>query len=109
MGKARPTTRHKMALSLKPADVVADIGAGTGYFSFRIAPLVPQGKVIAVDIQPEMLTLLTNKIDLTARREAIATSGNICRPGLCVYAAAGIIPISPLPSAKARAQPEGIV
>lgn len=43
------------ALSLKPTDAVADLGAGTGYFSFRISPLVPQGRVLAVDIQPEML------------------------------------------------------
>ncbi len=42
------------ALNLQPTDVVADIGAGTGYFSFRIAPLVPQGKVLAIDVQPEM-------------------------------------------------------
>jgi precorrin-6B methylase 2 len=46
------------ALNLKPTDVVADIGAGTGYFSFRIASLVPQGKVYAVDIQPEMLDVI---------------------------------------------------
>ncbi|MBW4522269.1 MAG: class I SAM-dependent methyltransferase [Scytolyngbya sp. HA4215-MV1] len=45
-------------LGLQPTDVVADIGAGTGYFSFRLAPLVPQGKVLAVDIQPEMLEIL---------------------------------------------------
>lgn len=46
-------------LNLKPTDVVADIGAGTGYFSFRIAPLVPEGKVLAVDVQPEMLEILS--------------------------------------------------
>jgi SAM-dependent methyltransferase len=46
------------ALQLRPTDVVADIGAGTGYFSFRISPLVPHGKVLAVDIQPEMLDIL---------------------------------------------------
>lgn len=45
-------------LNLKPTSVVADIGAGTGYFSFRIAPRVPQGKVFAVDVQPEMLSIL---------------------------------------------------
>ena len=42
-------------MGLKPTDVVADIGAGTGYFSFRIAPKVPQGKVLAEDIEPAML------------------------------------------------------
>lgn len=46
------------ALNLQPTDIVADIGAGTGYFSFRIASLVPQGKVFAVDIQPEMLDMI---------------------------------------------------
>jgi ubiquinone/menaquinone biosynthesis C-methylase UbiE len=46
------------ALNLKSDSVVADIGAGTGYFSFRIAPQILQGKVYAVDVQPEMLEIL---------------------------------------------------
>ena len=47
------------ALMLKPGNVVADIGAGTGYLSRRMAPLVmPGGKVFAVDVQPEMINLL---------------------------------------------------
>ena len=49
------------SLTLQPDDVVADIGAGTGYFSFRIASRVPDGRVLAVDIQPEMITLLTRR------------------------------------------------
>lgn len=46
------------ALNFKRDDVVADIGAGTGYLSFLIAPLLPQGKVLAVDIQQEMLDII---------------------------------------------------
>lgn len=47
------------ALALKPGMVVADIGAGTGYLSRRMAPTVmPGGKVWAVDVQPEMINLL---------------------------------------------------
>ena len=49
------------ALDLQPDDVVADIGAGSGYFTFRISPRVPRGKVLAVDIQPEMLEIIQQK------------------------------------------------
>ena len=46
------------ALQLAPTARVADIGAGTGYFSVRIAKLVPDGKVFAVDIEPDMVRYL---------------------------------------------------
>lgn len=48
-------------LELAPDAVVADIGAGSGYFSFLLAPLVPGGKVVAVDIQQEMLDFIEAK------------------------------------------------
>ena len=38
--------------------MIADIGSGTGYFSLRMAPRVPDGRVVAVDIQPEMNAIL---------------------------------------------------
>jgi SAM-dependent methyltransferase len=47
------------ALALTPGLVVADIGAGTGYLARRMAPgVMPGGKVLAVDVQPEMVALL---------------------------------------------------
>jgi len=51
------------SLNLAPGDVVADIGAGTGYFTFRMAPKVANGRVFAVDIQPEMLEIMQGRID----------------------------------------------
>lgn len=47
------------ALALQPGMVVADIGAGTGYLSRRMAAAVGlSGKVLAVDVQPEMVRML---------------------------------------------------
>ena len=53
------TTLAIKELNLQPGMVVADIGAGTGYYSIRIARhVLPGGKVLANDIQPEMLQRL---------------------------------------------------
>lgn len=43
------------ALKLKPDAVIADIGAGTGYFAVRFARIVPKGKVYAADTEPDMV------------------------------------------------------
>ncbi len=48
---------------IKPGHVVADIGAGTGYYTVRVAPVVgPTGKVIAQDIVPRYLTGLRARV-----------------------------------------------
>jgi ubiquinone/menaquinone biosynthesis C-methylase UbiE len=49
------------AIELAPDAVLADIGAGSGYYSFRLSEKVPQGKIVAVDIQPEMLDFLRKR------------------------------------------------
>lgn len=46
------------ALKLKDTDTVADIGCGTGYMSLKMAAVVTRGRVLAEDIQPEMLDRL---------------------------------------------------
>jgi SAM-dependent methyltransferase len=46
-------------LHLLPGMTVADIGAGSGYLSRRMAPMVEPGRVFAVDVQPQMVALLT--------------------------------------------------
>jgi ubiquinone/menaquinone biosynthesis C-methylase UbiE len=52
------------AMGLKDGDVVADFGCGTGYFARRMARAVaPTGRVYAVDIQPEMLDLLRQRVE----------------------------------------------
>ncbi|MCX5746244.1 MAG: class I SAM-dependent methyltransferase [Proteobacteria bacterium] len=49
------------ALGLTPAMTVADVGAGTGYFTVRLARVVPEGQVIATDIEPDMVRYLTER------------------------------------------------
>ncbi|HEY9761905.1 MAG TPA: methyltransferase domain-containing protein [Trichocoleus sp.] len=70
------------ALTLQPGDTVADIGAGTGYFSFRIAQKVPTGKVFAVDIQPEMLALLEAQNGETGLSNVEPIQGSLDNPNL---------------------------
>ena len=47
-------------MGIKPNDTIADIGAGSGYHVFRIAPIANKGMVYAVDIQTEMLMTIEN-------------------------------------------------
>jgi ubiquinone/menaquinone biosynthesis C-methylase UbiE len=71
------------ALKLKPGDVVADIGAGSGYLTFRMAPRVgPKGRVFAEDIQPEMLDLIRQRVKLRGVSNVRPILGTITDPKL---------------------------
>lgn len=71
------------ALDLKPGMVVADIGAGTGYYSRRLAEKVgKEGKVYGVDIQPEMLELLARNAKAADLPQIIPVKGKIDDPNL---------------------------
>lgn len=49
------------ALELTPTSTVADIGAGTGYFTMRLARALPRGKVIATDVEMDMVSYLEER------------------------------------------------
>ena len=69
-------------MNLQPDEVVADIGAGSGYFSFRIAKMVPEGKVMAVDIQPEMLQMIEDRMRVEEVTNIDRVLGEIDDPNL---------------------------
>lgn len=62
---SRPQEEHTQLaidkIKVPPTGVIADIGAGTGYYTFKLAPKVPKGKVYAVEIQDEMITALNER------------------------------------------------
>jgi SAM-dependent methyltransferase len=66
-------------LPLTEASVVVDLGAGTGYFSFPMAERSPDGKIIAVDLQPQMLEIIESRMaedGVTNIQPVLATETN---------------------------------
>jgi len=71
------------ALNLKPGMVVADIGAGVGYMSLRMARRVgPSGKVYANDLQPPMLDLLRQNAAKAGIGNIVTVMGDVADPKL---------------------------
>jgi ubiquinone/menaquinone biosynthesis C-methylase UbiE len=70
-------------MGLKPGDVVADVGCGTGYFARRMARAVtPNGRVYAVDIQKEMLDLLRGRLEQEGIENVVPVLGDADDPHL---------------------------
>lgn len=69
-------------LPINSSSVVADIGAGSGYYTFRIAPKVANGKVYAVDIQEAAVNYLANKSSDFGFDNVEAVKGDEMNPNL---------------------------
>ncbi|MDO8968285.1 class I SAM-dependent methyltransferase [Algoriphagus sp.] len=69
-------------LPLTTASVVADLGAGSGYYTFRIAPKVPDGKVYAVEIQDDAIQYLENQSKELGFDNVIPVKGTETSPNL---------------------------
>ena len=65
-----------------PGETVADIGAGTGFFSLPLAQRKPSGRILAVDIQMEMLTLIARKADALGIDNVDLIQGTVVDPML---------------------------
>jgi ubiquinone/menaquinone biosynthesis C-methylase UbiE len=71
------------ALNVKPDDTVCDLGCGNGYYTLKLARLVgDNGKVIAVDIQREMLELLKDQAKVEGVNNIEPVLGTIVDPKL---------------------------
>jgi SAM-dependent methyltransferase len=69
-------------LPLSPASVVADIGAGTGYYTFRISPKVPRGKVLAVEVQDAFVAGLKERRQELGLENVEVIKGDSLSPNL---------------------------
>lgn len=69
-------------LPVSESSVVADIGAGSGYYTFKIAPKVPQGKVFAVEIQDQAINYLKAKSKELGFSNVIPVMGTEKSPNL---------------------------
>lgn len=81
--KEEDTSKLLPALDIKPGSVVADMGAGSGYYTFRLAEVVgDKGKVYAVDIQPQMLKIIRDRMKAKKIENVIPVKGTETDPKL---------------------------
>jgi ubiquinone/menaquinone biosynthesis C-methylase UbiE len=70
------------ALGLRPDSAVADLGAGTGYFTMRLAAAVPRGTVYAVDIEPSMLEHIRTRAERALPTNVVTVRAAAASPNL---------------------------
>ncbi len=70
------TSKLLLNMDIKAADVIADIGAGSGYHVFKMAPKAYSGHVYAVDIQEEMLAAIEKRKERESRSNISLVKGS---------------------------------
>jgi len=82
----RPQEEHTQLaidkIKISENGVIADIGAGTGYYTFKLAPKVPKGKVYAVEIQDEMIAVLNERKKMLNDSNVEVIKGSLTSPNL---------------------------
>jgi ubiquinone/menaquinone biosynthesis C-methylase UbiE len=82
----RPQEEHTQLaidkIEVLPTGVIADIGAGTGYYTFKLAPKVPKGKVYSVEIQDEMIAELNERKKKLNATNVVVIKGGVTSPNL---------------------------
>jgi precorrin-6B methylase 2 len=83
---SRPDEEHTQLainkITLPPTGVIADIGAGTGYYTFKLVSKVPKGKIYAVEIQDEMIATLNERKKLFNYTNVEVVKGTVTSPNL---------------------------
>ena len=80
---AREAEQVMVFLGARPGMVVADIGAGSGYYTVRLAPrLMPTGRVIAEDIVPAYITGLRKRVREQRLKNVTVVTGTANNPHL---------------------------
>jgi precorrin-6B methylase 2 len=71
------------ALQIEPGQTIADLGAGSGYYTFRIAPLVGEkGRVLAIDVEPRMLRIIGERARRAGVSNVVTVLGTPSDPNL---------------------------
>jgi ubiquinone/menaquinone biosynthesis C-methylase UbiE len=83
---SRPKEEHTQLaidkIEIPENGVIADIGAGTGYYTFKLAPKVSEGKVYAVEIQDEMIAALKERKKKLNNTNVEVIKGSVASPNL---------------------------
>ena len=70
------TTKLLKNMNIQLGDTIADIGAGSGYHVFKMAPMAESGQIYAVDIQTEMLSAMATKKEAGPNKNITLVQGD---------------------------------